>query len=52
MSYKSKIKQQKNNKMMGKSLEKSLSKRTYPNSDNHMKRLFKTLVISEIEAQP
>lgn len=29
---------------MGKILEKPLSKRTYLNSDNHMKSLFKTLV--------
>lgn len=37
---------------MGKSLEKPLFKKTYLNSDDHMKSLFKTLVISEIETQP
>lgn len=39
------------NKMMSMSHENTLYER-YPNGNNHMKRYFIILVISEIEAQP
>lgn len=38
--------------MIAKHLGKALYKKRYPNANNHMRRYFKTSVISEIEAQP